>query len=199
MAGAKCRSCRDFRAYRTSLAVPIEGMVMKEAWRDIPGYEGYYQASTLGRIRSVDRVVLRNGKFPVRWRGRIVVQFHHNSSTPYFKVSLNKQNCQKSWLVHQLVMLTWVGSVPLGFEVRHSGNGYADNSLYNLSYGSRSDNEKDKERDGTGRHTKVRRSDGVEFASINEAAKQTDCWASKITAVCRGWRKTAGGYGWVYI
>lgn len=172
---------------------------MNEEWRDIPGYEGYYQVSSCGRIRSVDRIVVLRHKYSRIVKGRLVPQSRHNSSIPYFQVALSKRNKRETRLVHQIVALVWFGPVPAGCEVRHGPNGYADNSVSNLSYGSRSDNERDKERDGTGWHTRVRRSDGVEFDSIKEAAEKTGCWGSHITSVCVGRRKTTGGYSWEYV
>jgi len=172
---------------------------MCEKWRDIPDYEGYYQVSSRGRIKSVDRVVSLRHKHNRIVKGRIIPQSHHNSLIPYFQVTLHKQGKQETRLVHQIVALVWLGAVPANCEVRHGPNGYTDNSISNLSYGTRSENEKDKERDGTGWHTRVRRSDGIEFDSINEAAEKTGCHATKISAVCRGSRKTTGGYGWEYL
>jgi hypothetical protein len=139
------------------------------------------------------------GQFTRIVKGRIIVQSRHNSPTPYNHVHLHKQNKSQCLLVHRIIALTWLGPIPPGCEVRHSVNGSLDNSVANLSYGSRADNERDKERDGSGWHTRVRRSDGREFASINEAAKQSGCHASTITAVCRGRRKSTGGYGWSYV
>lgn len=172
---------------------------MCEEWRDIPDYEGYYQASSSGRIRSVDRIVSLRHKHSRIVKGRIVAQSRHNTPIPYRHVTLHKRGNQQTLLVHRVIAITWLGPVPDGCEVLHGPNGYSDNSVSNLSYGTRSDNEKDKERDGTGHHVRVKRSDGIEFDSINEAADKTGCHASRITAVCRGRRKTTGGYSWSYI
>lgn len=174
---------------------------MKEDWRDIPGYEGYYQASMLGRIRSVDRIVSR-GQSGYRVKGRIVAQFcrlHGKSAIPYYCTNLSKQGRNESVRVHRLVALTWLGSIPPGCEVRYGSAGSLVNALSNLCYGSRTDNEGDKVRDGTGWHRRVKRNDGMEFASIRIAAKETGCHEGHISQVCRGDGKTAGGYGWSYV
>ena len=44
---------------------------MKEVWKACPDYEGLYEVSNLGRIRSVDRIVLRNGK-PMELKGKVL-------------------------------------------------------------------------------------------------------------------------------
>lgn len=170
---------------------------MRECWRDIPDFEGYYEASTLGRIRSVDRIVGCACNSVRAVKGHITPQHSHNTPIPYRAVNLHRQGNHYTALVHRLVAITWLGPVPPGYEVRHGENGFADNSVSNLCYGTRSDNEKDKIRDGT-RCKRVKRSDGAEFDSILEAAEHSGCHASRITAVCKGSRKTTGGYGWTY-
>ena len=171
---------------------------MCEEWRDIPGFEGYYQASTLGRIRSVDRVVPWSGWGGVRTcKGQILTQCWC-SHYPYKVVAPSKQGKQSTAYVHRLVAAAWLGPVPAGCQVRHGENGYADNSVSNLSYGTRKDNERDKIRDGTSLRKRVKRSDGVEFASLSEAAEQSDCHIGHVCHVCRGSRKSAGGYGGAY-
>jgi hypothetical protein len=140
-----------------------------------------------------------DGRFWRTVKGRIVKQHFHNSPIPYYCVNLQKQNKSKCFLVHRLIVITWIGPFPPGCETRHGSNGSLDNSICNLSYGTRSENELDKERDGTGFHTCVRRSDGIEFDSINNAAKQSGCQATHISAVCQGKRNSAGGFSWTYI
>ena len=172
---------------------------MIEQWKDIPGFEGYYKASSLGRIQSVSRLVCGPHPGGRRIRDRILHQFQSNHRVPYFQVGLNKYGTRKTYHVHRLVALTWLGLPPQGCEVRHGVNGYSDNSISNLSYGTSSENSYDMERDGTGRHRCVRRGDGLEFSSLKEAAKETSCCPSNIGYVCRGARQTAGGFSWEYI
>ncbi len=175
---------------------------MCEEWQDIPDFEGHYQASTLGRIKSVDWVVPWSRWGGVRTcKGRIMRLSRTGQTVgriPYKVVTLTKLGVPKMWYVHRLVAITWLGPVPPGCEVRHGANGHADNSVANLSYGTHSDNELDKLRDGTGKYRRVKRSDDVEFASLTEAAEQSGCHQGNISTVCRGNRKSAGGYGWTY-
>lgn len=49
----------------------------KEVWKDIPDYKGYYQASNLGNIRSLDREVLNNNGYYLR-KGKLLNQTKHN-------------------------------------------------------------------------------------------------------------------------
>ena len=109
---------------------------MTEQWRDIPGFEGAYQVSDLGRVRSLDRRVRHSeGRHMYFLRGRIL----HPSLTPkgYFQVNLGRAKKMK---VHAPVMLTFIGPYPKGLEIRHLNGIPGDNRLVNLEYGTRSRN-----------------------------------------------------------
>ena len=71
-------------------------MVM-EIWKDIDGYDGYYQVSNLGRVRSIKK----NGK----------IQIVHPELTAYgyYRVTLTKNYQQKKFLVHRLVCISFIG------------------------------------------------------------------------------------------
>lgn len=172
---------------------------VKEQWKDIPNYEGYYQVSNIGRIRSLDRIVGARSKGYKRIRGILLKQRNNSHGIPYYYVNLWKKRIMRHCLVHRLVAITWLGPIPEGMQVRHGPNGYTDNSVNNLCYGTRQDDALDRVRDGTVYKVPVKRSDGAEFSSIREAAKKTGCRESHISTVCRGRERTAGGYGWFYI
>lgn len=171
---------------------------MIEQWRDIPGYIGSYQASNLGRIRSVDRVVEPFWKNPRRLVGKILRSSPSNQYG-HLAVHLLKDGVKRRMRVHRLVALTWIGPCPTGKEVRHGPAGKTDNSVGNLCYGTRSQNCLDMRRDGTHGGKAVSRSDGATFINANEASEKTGCSRSNINRVCRGELKTAGGYGWEFI
>jgi len=122
----------------------------KEIWKDIPGYEGRYQASTEGRIRSLDRQVLGKchytGKpFYRTVKGRILRPGRF-CKTGHLSVVLGHGTAGKP--VHQLVILTFVGPPPEGMEVLHRNGDPTDNRLKNLHYGTRSENILDVYRQG---------------------------------------------------
>ena len=115
---------------------------MNEVWKDIPGYEGKYQASTEGRIRSLDfevnGICHYTGKpFKRRIKGRILRPGKHSKSG-HVSVVLGRRTSGKP--VHQLVMKTFVGAPPEGEEVLHINGKPNDNRLSNLRYGSRTEN-----------------------------------------------------------
>lgn len=112
-----------------------------ERWKTIPGYEDRYQASTLGRVRSVDREITQRGRggslFTRTLRGKILRPGRFCSSG-HVSVVLGKGTSGKP--VHQLVLLTFLGAVPDGMEVRHLNGVADDNRIENLVYGTRTEN-----------------------------------------------------------
>lgn len=116
---------------------------MKEEWKPVIGFEGYYEVSSLGRVRSLDRTD-RLGRFHA---GRILSQCDNGNG--YLIVNLKVDGQQKMRTVHSLVAEAFIGPVPAGKEVCHGPNGQQDNSVSNLSYGTRKLNHSHKKRDGT--------------------------------------------------
>lgn len=172
---------------------------MSEVWKDIPGYEGFYQMSDLGNIRSLDRLVSGKNGTARKLKGHIMRPSKAVKGL-YSRIQLRKNNKVKQMLVHRLVMLTFVGPCPIGEEVLHGPAGISVNSLQNLKYGTHSKNTMDRYRDETVPNVrKVRRSEGVIFPSIQKAARKSNAHASGITLVCQGKRKTTSGFGWEYI
>jgi hypothetical protein len=119
---------------------------MTETWRDIPGFEGRYQVSDLGRVRSLDhrvRLVVHGVETARLSPGRILRPGAQASG--HVTVALGRGNSRP---VHQLVLAAFVGPCPAGQEVLHGNHQPADNRLDNLEYGTRSDNLKMDYRDG---------------------------------------------------
>jgi hypothetical protein len=164
---------------------------MTEEWRDIPGYEGMYQVSDLGRVRSLDRVVpQKNG--PRKRKGRIIKP--SVNTTGYYHVMLGRG---ASHLVHTLVALAFIGSRPKGHDVRHGELGKLNNSVSNISYGTRTENNNDRWRDGTMTHRQVVREDGKAYRSLTDT-KEDGFNPSGVCLACQGTYKTSGGFAWRY-
>lgn len=110
---------------------------MSEEWRDIPGYNGHYKVSDMGRVRSTDRYKqTANGQ----------VRFYHSrvlkpgrKKSGHVSVALGKGN---SVDVHRLVLLSFIGPCPEGHEALHGNHTPDDNRLENLRWGTRSENVK---------------------------------------------------------
>ena len=164
-----------------------------EVWKDVVGYEGYYQVSDQGRVRSLDRVSFGRNMSGRGLRPAPTSKYGHLS------VSLSREGIRKTSLVHQLVAVAFIGPCPPGLEVLHGPSGVGDNSAGNLSYGTTKQNTLDRCRDGTSNFRPVRRGDGKEFANIQIAAKETGCCPSGVCAVCNGRQNSAGGFSWSYL
>lgn len=167
-----------------------------EMWRDIADYENYYQVSDLDRVRSLDRIV-PDPRGGTRKLKRKILRPRSNGSR--LMIDLHKDGITTTMYVHRLVAAAWIGPCPDGMEVCHGPNGQLDNSVYNLRYDTRTNNHIDKRRDGTHRGRPVRRGDGVEFINMHIAAEESGCTCSNICQVCKGKRKSTGGFGWEYI
>ncbi len=121
-----------------------------EEWKDVVGWEGSYQVSDTGRVRSLDRSITRVDGVVLRVRGQILKQATHKN-TGYRLVSLAR-NCNITHAyVHRLVLEAFVGPCPPGMETCHgTGEGRGDNRLTNLSWGTHAQNAgPDRVRDGT--------------------------------------------------
>jgi hypothetical protein len=111
-----------------------------EVWRPIVGYEGYYEVSDQGRVRSVDRLVAGPyGDKPWRLRGKPMKQTPW-SKKGYLAVKLTRQGQQKRWSVHRLVLTAFVGPCPEGMEACHNNHVKSDNRLANLRWDTASAN-----------------------------------------------------------
>lgn len=100
---------------------------MIEEWRDVKGYEGYYQVSNLGNVKSLDRVVSTG-----RYHGRVMKY----SLTPkgYKIVWLTKNSKRKGVSVHRLVALAFVSNPENKPIVNHLDEDKANNRFDNLEW-----------------------------------------------------------------
>jgi len=122
------------------------GLVCQEEWKDVPNYEGLYQASDLSRFKSLDRYVPhpRGGKKKVN--ARILKQPFVKKG--YYRIGLNKNGVLESFESHKLLAIIFFNHKPNGhksFIVDHKNNNPKDNSLFNLQLITvRRNNNKDK-------------------------------------------------------
>ena len=113
---------------------------MQEVWKDIPDYEGLYQASSMGRIRSVEGKVTHSTRHGVRhWHSRILKQ-KYSTKDKSFRVMLWKDKTPKTWLVHRLVAMAFLGVPEESLTVNHKDGNRGNNCIDNLEWLSLSDN-----------------------------------------------------------
>lgn len=118
-----------------------------ERWKPIPGWEGYYDVSDMGRIRSLPRVAWRKNGASFTVRGRIRKLSSHPDG--HRTIALTCPGVRDPRWVHRLVMAAFVGPCPEGLMVCHNNGDPTDNRLVNLRYDTGSGNMLDRRRHGT--------------------------------------------------
>ena len=182
-----------------------------EEWRDIAGYEGLYQVSNLGRVRSLDRVVECIDSIR-RYKGRMMKQ--HRKQNGYMECTVQKPGHRKQYLVHRLVAQAFIPNPDNLPEVNHldenKANNRADNlewvtqaenNAYGIGYINRSKNASEGSIKSTARPVQKYSLDGkllAEYYSAMEAGRKNGCKQSGISECCNGKQKTAYGYIWRY-
>lgn len=177
---------------------------MTEEWLPIPGYEGYYEASSFGRVRSVDRVVAGKSNSIQNRPGHILTR--RFDSKGYALVTLSKNGQSSSAKVSRLVAKAFLPN-PFNFPVvnhkdENKSNDAADNLewctySYNSRYGTAIARRSAKRRipvvqlDFSG--NEIANYDGAICAEL-----ETGIDHSHITRCCRGKLKQTGGYVWKY-
>jgi hypothetical protein len=117
-----------------------------EIWKPVPSLEEFYEISNLGNIRSL----IRKGftSYGERTYGGKLVK-HFISSNGYPCVNLTTKNFRKQYLIHRLVLETFVGKCPDGMEGCHNDGNRKNYVLSNLRWDTRSNNALDKRKHGT--------------------------------------------------
>ena len=159
---------------------------MKEIWKSIKGYEGLYEVSNFGKIKSLKKKI-------------ILKQFKNTNG--YFRVKLWKNKKSKQFLVHKLVAESFILNINNFPFINHidenKENNCANNlewctAKYNCNYGTRN----------------LRLSSPVicielnkTYNSIKEASKDLNIQQAHISGCCakRKHYITAGGYHWQYV
>lgn len=180
---------------------------MKEAieiWKDIPEYEGLYQASNMGRIKSLERI----DALGHRLKEKILKP---QINRRYYKVCLCKQSIKKTYRVHRLVWEAFNGQIPEGLQVNHINEIKTDNRLSNLNlmtckennnYGTH--NERIAKKMTNGKLSKVVLQFTLEdilvkeYPSINQVERELGFANQHICDCCKGKQKTAYGFKWKY-
>lgn len=112
----------------------------REIWKDIPGYEGFYQASNLGRIRRNSKEIFRKNGY--RIPPKIHIMKRVNTAQGYASVILSMLGVRKQKMSHRLVLMAFSGRDMPGFECNHIDGNKQNNDIRNLEWVTRSENMK---------------------------------------------------------
>jgi hypothetical protein len=119
---------------------------MNETWLPISGWEGLYEVSDMGNVRSLPRErIVRAGSRKMTFKGRILVG---GLNRGYANVNFRDSGRHKSYYVHWLVLTTFVGPKPDGYEACHWNGIRTDNRLANLRWDTQEANMQDRRRHG---------------------------------------------------
>lgn len=118
---------------------------MREVWKSVVGYEGYYEVSNHGRVRSVDRIATDGSRRRGQIRKLVPIGVDRQQ---YLSVVLSRGSKVKCVRVHAEVLRAFRGPPPLGKEARHLDGSSSNNRLGNLRYGTQKQNTEDKRRHG---------------------------------------------------
>lgn len=114
-------------------------VVLMESWKDIQGYEGLYQVSNLGRIKSLERVVANNKNGGVRTVEEKILTPTDNGNG-YKLVGLNKNRHRKNHYVHRLVAVAFVSNPTQAEYVNHIDYNRENNKANNLEWCTQKEN-----------------------------------------------------------
>ena len=110
-----------------------------EIWKDIEGYEGLYQVSNFGNVKSLARIVHSKKRSDYKIKEKILKQ--SDTTTGYKKVELHKDNeKRKSFKVHRLVAQAFIPNPENKREVNHIDGNKHNNNVNNLEWVTSSEN-----------------------------------------------------------
>lgn len=170
---------------------------MKEIWRDIPGYEDWYEVSNLGRVKSIDKRKIL--KTDIGKKG-------------YERVGLTKDFKRKTFNVHKLVALAFIDNPLNKPQINHINGIKTDNRVKNLEWCTAKENVIHAVKNGlkvAKKGFECTSSKSVEqydfkgnlikvYGSINEAERETGVKHQSIISNLKGRYKKAGNFVWKY-
>lgn len=112
-------------------------IIIKEEWKDIKNYEGLYQVSNLGKVKSLERTK-SNGKGLVKIKERILTQ--NITNWGYYRVALYKNGTRKYYKVHRLVAEAFISNPNNKEQVNHIDGNKLNNNVDNLEWNTRIEN-----------------------------------------------------------
>lgn len=164
----------------------IQSFTTDVEYRDVPGFPGYRVGSD-GSVWSCRGRGGRRGALEQKWRKLSP----RKGSDGYVHTSLRAGSNTHQFLVHRLVLESFVGPCPVGMEARHASGSKADNRLANLSWGTAKENAEDRDR-----HGKTRRGSSNGHAKLTEAdiplvfQRRAAGWTHRRIAVSLGVSET---------
>ena len=193
-----------------------------EIWKDIAGYEGLYQVSNLGRVKSLPREHKCYADRQYVTKERILIA--HPNSKGYLRVQLKKDGKVEQLFLHRLVAEAFIPNPSNKGEVNHIDNVPTNNNAENLEWTTHKENMEWSSKCGRYDHLKDQRSEYgkmniskarkcverkiclidennnvlKEYNTLTDACKDYGLDCGGVCRCCQGKQKTCGGYRWRY-
>lgn len=183
-----------------------------EQWKDIESYEGMYQVSNTGRVKSLKRVTQFKGKDYTRTeQEKILTPAKHQKG--YLKAQLRKNDKLKAFFIHRLVAQAFIPNPENKATVNHKNGIKTDNNVNNLEWLSNQENMKHAYDTGIRNNDKLHEAKlkpvaqymksgelVATYGSVKEAVEKNPTFRQGgISSCCLGNYKSSHGYVWKYI
>ena len=182
-------------------------MAENETWKPIPGYEGYYDVSDKGRVRSL----VRKSKYGFLAKRKSPRLNNLDNPRGYYRTWLYKDGEGKHWLVHRLVAMAFIPNPDNLPFINHKDENPSNNSVdnlewcttaYNNNYGTVKERMSKALLNRPDLSTPIVRIDKqgckTEYPSMQEASRINNTYQANIWKCCNGERMTCKGFRWQY-
>ena len=178
---------------------------IEEIWKDIKGFENYYQVSNLGRVKSKFRIIERIDGKNIRKEEKILNPYTSKKGYLMVDLSVYGKRVRKTIAVHRLVAIAFISNIENKPQINHIDGDKTNNRIDNLEWCTNKENQHHAIINGL--HT----FDSLEkpIAMMDELGNVIKIYKSSrearrdgyihASSVANGKRKTCGGYYWKYI
>ena len=154
-----------------------KAFLFMEVWKDVLGYEGYYQVSNLGRVKSLDREIIHKRYGTQKLKGFILKdRLNHKG---YLVSTFSKNGKNKEFFNHRLVLINFLGINNIKPQVNHIDKNKQNNNLYNLEWVDNRENQCHKNINKTSKYT------GVSFDKVRNKWVAQICIDKKTISLGR--------------
>lgn len=184
---------------------------MEKIWKDIKGYEGLYQISNLGRVKSLKRKVYA-GRNTLRWQDERILSNNKTNGHGYKIVALSKENRSQNKYIHRLVAEAFLDNPNNYKYINHKDENKDNNCVNNLEFCTAQYNATYRDlhiRNGLKNRNnrlskKIYQLDDdnniiKEYPSISEASRQLNVSIQAISDCLNGKTKHSCGYKWEFV
>lgn len=174
---------------------------MTNSWLPIQGYEGIYEVSESGDVRSLDRLIVGKDGREYRKKGKVLKPV---VVSRYLNVCLSKPSCNpKQSRIHRLVATAFIENPCNLPQINHKDGNKMNNHFQNLEWVSAEQNVEHAQKMGLGHISRpvIQYKNGKEIArydSSSKAGKSVNISSSNILSACKGNYKKSKGYEWKF-